>query len=96
MKKDYYVIRKFRNGRAIGGYDTGPTNRFATLAEAEQNAADFANDVLPVCPSDRIVVGVGAIRNGFPVGNGWTITEWTVPGRTVGTRPVREENPYRS
>jgi len=83
MKNSYYVIRNFRNGRSAAGYDTGKPNRFATLAEAESNAAKFAGEVLPVCPSDYIVVGSGLVRSGKP------IATFHCAGRVCGGAVVR-------
>jgi hypothetical protein len=79
MKNEYYVIRKFRNGRSPSGYDTGKPSRFATLADAEANAAAFAAEVIPTNPSDYIAVGIGAVRDGMSVGNGRRIAEYSIP-----------------
>ena len=81
--KPYYVIRAFRNGLSSTGYSYGAPTRFTTLAAAEQNASDFAADVLPTNPNDYIAVGEGAIRHGLSVGRGRRIAEYSVRGRQI-------------
>ena len=91
MKNKYYVIRKFRNGRSNSGYDTGKPNRFATLAEAEENASAFAAEVLPTNAYDYIAVGVGAVRDGLSVGSGHRIAEYSIPSRELNGKIIRRE-----
>ena len=91
MKNKYYVIRKFRNGRSNSGYDTGKPNRFATLEEAEANAAAFAAEVLPTNSYDHIAVGVGAVRDGLSVGSGHRIAEYSIPSRELGGKIIRRD-----
>lgn len=91
MKNKYYVIRKFRNGRSNSGYDTGKPNRFATLAEAESNAAAFAAEVLPTNVYDYIAVGCGAVRDGLSIGNGYRIAEYSIPSRELNGAITRRD-----
>lgn len=91
MKNNYYVFRKFRNGRSSSGYDTGTANRFATEAEAEENAAEFAAEVLPSNSYDYIAVGFGAVRDGLSVGKGYRIAEYSVKGNELGGKIVRRD-----
>lgn len=91
MKNNYYVIRAFRNGRSDSGFDYGQSSRFPTLAAAEQNAAEFAAEVLPTNPSDYIAVGEGAVRDGLSVGQGRRIAEYSVRGRELHGEITRRD-----
>ena len=68
----YYYQRHYRDGRAPGGYDHGPTNRCATLLQALKSAKEFAVQISS-CPQDYISIGEGPVRNGYPCGKGRTI-----------------------
>lgn len=91
MKNNYYVIRAFRSGRSNSGYTYGKPNRFADLAEAEKNAAEFAAEVLPTNPYDYIVVGEGAVREGLSVGRGRRIADYSVAGRELHGEIIRRD-----
>lgn len=91
MKNNYYVIRAFRNGRSNSGYTYGAASRFATLAEAEKNAAEFAAEVLPTNSYDYIALGEGAVREGLSVGRGRRIAEYSVKGRELHGEITRRD-----
>ncbi len=87
MKNNFYVLRQFRNGQNPAGYDFGKPQRFATLFDAEENAARFAQRVLHDFSYDKIVVGSGSVRNGQPVGDGQRLAVYCIlDGDTVITR----------
>jgi hypothetical protein len=87
MKKQFYTIRYFRDGRERSGYTRGRVVRFHTLEEAEAHAAALAAEVLPVCNYDYIALGAGAVREGLSVGRGRRIAEIILRGQEIVSRP---------